>query len=351
MLRKSWMVFFCLAVFGLVACSKKEGEGMPPVFVTMAPVKEQDWQASVQATGSLQAVQGAQIKSEVAGRVTKIYFTSGQSVHAGDLLIDINPTVLRAQYNAAEANAKLQESNYQRSKILYRQKVISKADYDNALANKENTKSLAEAAAASLAQASIHAPFDGTVGINLVNVGDYAAVGTPLLNLEQLDRVRVDFSVPENYAGKVKVGDKVSLASEDSDAKPVLGQVTGVDTAIDQTTRLLALQAIVPNDAAHHLLPGAFSQVTLFYGPVTQTLSVPQTAIVYDGKTHKVYVPENQKAKEIPIEVGERFSDQVIVKSGLKPGQVIITSGLIKLHEGSPIIDLASMSKMAPPKK
>jgi membrane fusion protein (multidrug efflux system) len=352
MFKKNLLVIVCLSLIGIAACSKKDDDhGAPPVFVTTAPVKTIAWQKSVQATGTLQAIQGAQLKSEVSGRVTKIYFKAGQVVHAGDPLIDINPSILLAQYNAAQANAQLQAANFQRAKKLYQQKIISKADYDNAFASAASTKSLADAAAANLAQARVKAPFDGTAGINLVNVGDYVALGVPLLNLQQLNKLRVDFSVPELYAGMVKVGDKVKLTIGDTGDTAVTGQVIGIDSAIDQTTRMLALQGIVSNDADHHLLPGGYTQVTLYYGPGTNYVEVPQTAVVDEDASHKVYILEGQKAKEIPIEVGERVGDQVIVKSGLKPSQVIITSGLIKLHDGASVIDEAAMAKMQAAKK
>jgi membrane fusion protein (multidrug efflux system) len=352
MFKKNFLGIVCLSLIGMVACSKKDdGSSAPPVFVTTAPVKTIAWQKSVQATGSLKAIQGAQLRSEVAGRITKIYFKAGQVVHAGDPLIDINPSILFAQYKAAQANAQLQSENFQRAKKLYQQKIISKADYDNAFANAANTKSLADAAAANLAQARVKAPFDGTAGINLVNEGDYVGLGIPLLNLQQLDKLRVDFSVPELYAGLIKVGDKVKLMLGDTGDTIIAGQVTGIDSAINQTTRMLALQGVMPNDAEHHLLPGGYAQVTLYYGPSTSYVEVPQTAVVNEDASHKVYITENQKAKEVPIEVGERVGDQVIVKSGLKPGQVIITSGLIKLHDGASVIDETSMAKMQAAKK
>ncbi len=335
----------------LVACSQSGDQSGPPVFVTMAPVKTQAWQSNVEATGSITAIQGSQLKSEVAGRITKIYFKPGQQVHLGDPLIDINPTVLAAQYKALQATAILQQANYARARKLYREKVISKADMDQALANKQTAEANASAAFASLAQAHLTAPFDGTVGVHLVNVGNYVSVGTPLVNLEELDHLRVDFSVPENYAGQVKMGDKVEVTLSDNNNQKVTGSVMGIDTAIDQNTRLLSLQALVPNTSEQSLLPGGFAQVKLFYGPVSQAVVVPQEAVVNDGAEHEIYKVVNQHAKAVPITVGERFDDSIIVKSGLKPGDIIVTAGMLKLHDGAMVLDTAMMQKMPQKKK
>lgn len=343
MLNKKWLYHTSISLsLLLVACSKSQGPEAPPVVVETAPVEVQAWQDSVQATGTLKAIQGAEIRSEVAGRVTKIYFTSGQQVKAGDSLIDINPNVLAAQLKADQATAALQQANFKRAQQLYKQKFISKADYDQARANQDTAIATAKAAAASLAEAQIKAPFAGTVGINLINVGDYTAQGTPLLHLEQLDKLRVDFSVAEEYANQVAVGDKVELHLKNNGAQTFVGRVTGVDSAIDNDTRMLALQAVVPNTQAHTLLPGGFAQVKLYYGPSKQVLTVPQIAVAVDGDDHKVFKVVAGHAQSTPVTVGERFGDQVVIESGLQASDVIVTNGLVKVHDGAAVVNAAT---------
>lgn len=342
-------VIVMLSALLFSACGQKSEEGEPPVFVTIAPVKTQAWQNSVDATGTLNAIQGAELKAEVAGRITKIYFSPDQKVRAGDPLIDINPGILMAQLKLQQATEVLQNANFQRAKKLYRQGVISHADFDQAKANDAEAVANVNAAEANLAEAKVKAPFDGTVGISQLNVGSYVNLGDPLVSLEQLDPLRVDFSVPEAYAGKIFPGDKVELLLKDNGVETYVGKVTAIDSSIDQTTRMLAIRATVSNEKLK-LLPGGFAQVKLYYGPVQTVMTVPQDAVVNDGDAHEIYLVDKGKAKEVPITVGERFGDAIIIKSGVKPGNLIVTSGLVKLHDGATIIDVAAKPK-EPPKK
>jgi membrane fusion protein (multidrug efflux system) len=340
------LILFIAAIiscFLFAGCSKSGQGSMPPAIVVTAPVKTQLWQNSINATGALSPIQGTQFKSDVAGRVTKIYFQPGQKIHTGDALLDINPTALAAQYKAAQATADLQQANYRRAKILYQQKVISRADFDTTLYNRDSAAASANAAAASLALAQIKAPFDGTIGIQLVNVGNYVAAGTPLFNLEQLDQLRADFQIPERYTAQVKNGDKfiLSLKNDATQDDQISGQITGIDTAINSETRMLALQGIVVNNPQHPLLPGNFAQVQLFYGKPYQVMTVPSIAVTEDGVSHKIYKVDKGIAHLVPVTLGQRFSDRIIIETGLQPGDVVVIDGLIKLHDGDAVANAA----------
>lgn len=337
--RKSlWFRFFTLfSILFIAGCgqSSKHAAGQKEV-VEIAPVKMQSWQDNLKTTGTLSALQGVQFKSEMAGRVTKIYFHPGDKVQAGQMLLEINPANVEAQYHAAQAAAVLQQSNYHRAQLLYRQKVISQADLDTALYNKNSALAEEKSAQASLDLAEVKAPFSGTMGLALVNVGSYVAVGTPLFNLEQLDRLRVDFQIPERYANQAKVGDALTVAPS------ISGRVTGVDTAIDPATRMLGVQAVIENTSANTLLPGSFAEVQWFYGPVRQVLFVPQTAVLDEGVAHKVYKVTKGIAHAVPVSIGQRFNDQIIIQSGLKAGDQIVANGLIKLHDGDAVVSAHS---------
>ena len=333
--RKSiWFGFFTLIPLLFIAScgqSSKHTSGQKSV-VEIAPVTMQSWQDNLKTTGTLTALQGVQFKSEIAGRVTKIYFHPGDKVQSGQMLLEINPANAEAQYHAAQAAAVLQQSNYHRAQLLYRQKVISQADLDTALYNKNSALATEKAAQANLDLAQVKAPFSGTMGLALVNLGSYVAVGTPLFNLEKLDQLRIDFQIPERYANQVKVGDALTL----SPAIP--GRVTGVDTAIDPATRMLGVQAVIENVGVNTLLPGGFAELQWFYGPVKQVLFVPQTAVLDEGVTHKVYKVIKGIVHAVPVSIGQRFNDQIIIQSGLKAGDQIVTNGLIKLHDGDAVV-------------
>ena len=346
-LHKGFFAFLTLCVFsGLTACSKGGQQGMPPAMVPLGAVKSQDWQSSVVATGTVNAIQGAQLKAEVAGRITKVYFTSGQTVHTGDPLIDINPLALEAAYKSAKATAVFNEANYRRSVILFHKKFISQQDMDTALSNKETSEAALHVAEANLAEAKVKAPFDGTVGINLVNVGDYVAIGDALFNIEQLNQLRIDFVVPENLSGFIHLGDRVVLTVKDNPGAPTYtGKVIGLDTAIDQSTRMLAVRAVFANDQKDtHILPGSFAEARLYYGPRTRVAILPQTAVVSDAEVNSVYLVDKGHAKLTPVKLGERFADQVVAISGIQPGAMIVTSGIVKVHDGDAVVDPAMMA-------
>lgn len=325
-------IFALLCLFTLTACGHSDRDAPQKIVVDIAPVQTQSWQDSLKTTGTLSALQGVQFKSEVAGRVTKIYFHPGQKVHTGDLLLEINPAAVSARYNAAQAALVLQEANYRRAQLLYRQKVISQVDLDTALYNKDSALAAEKAAAANLDLAEVRAPFSGTMGIELITLGSYAVIGTPLFNLEKLDQLRVDFQIPERYTAQVKLNDKVILSPG------ISGHVTGIDTAIDPETRMLGAQAVIDNTGANTLLPGAFAEVQWFYGPERQVLFVPQTAILDEGVNHKIYKVVSGVAHAVLVTVGQRFNDQIIIQSGLKAGDEIVTNGLVKLHDGDKVV-------------
>lgn len=319
-------------LFALTACGRSDRHDEQKIVVDIAPVQAQSWQDSLKTTGTLSALQGVQFKSEVAGRITKIYFHPGQKVHAGDLLLEINPAAVSARYNEAQAAAVLQAANYRRAQLLYRQKVISQAELDTALFNKDTALAAEKAAAANLDLAEIRAPFSGTMGLELITLGSYAAVGTPLFNLEKLDQLRVDFQIPERYIAQVTLNDKVMLTPG------ISGHVTGIDTAIDPETRMLGVQAVIDNTGTNTLLPGAFAEVQWFYGPERQVLFVPQTAILDEGVNHKIYKVVSGVARAVLVTVGQRFNDQIIIQSGLKEGDDIVINGLVKLHDGDTVV-------------
>lgn len=317
--------------------SNAVGAGIPPSMVNVSIAKLQAWQTQIPATGTLSAIQGVMLKSEVAGRVTKIYFDSGADVAAGAALVDIDPGVIQAQLAQAIAKAKLSSDDYQRAIQLFQRGALSKQDMDTALSNKLADAAVVKQELAQLNQYQIHAPFSGKLGLRQFNLGDYISAGQALVNLQQLDPLRVDFTVPENYLGQIQVDDVVQIQSDTDPNTTIVGKVTAIDSAIDPATRTIALRASVPNPN-QKLLPGGFVQVVLLAGKPQQLVTVPQTAIVYDASGNYVYTVVNNHAVKTPITIAQQNSDQIAMATGLKAGDQVVVAGQLKIGDGSPVM-------------
>ncbi len=311
--------------------------GIPPSMVSVTNAVTQPWQQQIPATGTLTAMQGVLLKSEVAGRVTKIYADSGTNVNAGDPLVDIDPGMMQAQLASAIAKANLSSNYYNRALDLFQKGALSKQDLDTALSNKNSDAATVHQAQAQLAQYEIHAPFAGRLGLRQFNLGDYISVGQALFNLQQLDPLRVDFTVPENYLSAIGVGDGIQIQSDTIPNQSMKGSVSAIDSAIDPTTRTIALRAVIPNPQ-QKLLPGGYVEVTLLAGKPQMLITIPATAVVFDPTGSYVYTVVNQHAVKTLINIAQQSSTQVAVSSGLKLGDQVITAGQLKIGDGSPVM-------------
>jgi membrane fusion protein (multidrug efflux system) len=327
----------CVAIPSLSYAGKKDQGGMPPAVVAIAPVKVETWQNNVTAIGTLSANQGIVIKPEIEGRVTGVYFRSGDYVKVGTPLLQINPDILKAQYAQAEAKAKLAKANYQRTITLYNKRVFAKADLDTALANYQSDQATADQAKASLEQSLIRAPFSGRLGMRQVNLGDYVASGQAIVNLEATDPMRVDFSVPEIYINQVALGQTVDISSRSYLKTTFKGRVYALDSMIDPNTRTLAVRAVIANKE-QKLIPGAFVDVKLLTGKPQKTIVIPQTALSYEGNNINVYKVVNGKAVKTQVTTGMRKDDNIAILTGLKAGDSVITAGQMKVTDGQAVM-------------
>jgi membrane fusion protein (multidrug efflux system) len=324
-LWKGWEYFVAIKTAEYMAHMKTN--------VVVATAKPQDWQTKLQASGTLNATQGVMLKSQVSGNVTKIYFHSGDNVKAGDILLEINPGILKANLAAAQATADLNSGDYERAIALFKRGALSKQDLDTALANKASAEANLQAVKAQLAENIITAPVSGKLGLTQYNLGDYITVGQQLVNLQSIDTLRVDFSVPQNNASEVGVGDKVTVQSDSFPDETFQGTVSAVDTAVDINTRTVAVRAHIPNPNGK-LLPGSFVQVTLDAGGTKMLVSIPQVAVVYNANGNYVYKVVNGKAIKTSIKILQENKHQVAV-TGLNNGDVVVTQGQLKIHDGA----------------
>jgi membrane fusion protein, multidrug efflux system len=343
--------FFC-GVFPLTSLAKPTAQGakMPPAIVSVIKVQEQGWQEQVHSTGTLTADQGIMVKAEVPGRVTRVYFKSGQLVKQGDPLVELDQSILRAQLQNFQAQLRLNELQYKRYSDLYKKHFVSTSEYDTAAANLQSTQAQVAQVQAQLNQMLIKAPFSGKLGLAQVDLGDYVSAGQIIVNLQDTNPMRVDFSVPEVYLSKVAVGNTVLVHSNSSPGQTFKGNVYAFEASIDPNTRTLAMRASVPN-TDNKLIPGSFVDVTLLLGQAAKLLSLPQTALISSLEGDYVYRAINGRAVKTPVVVQKRSSQQAIISSGLTVGDTVITDGQLKIpFDGAPIMTLPTQPSASPTK-
>lgn len=343
-----FVIGMCLSVL-VLAKNEEHGEAMPPAPVEAMTVKATTTQQQVVSTGSLLAIPGIIVRPEISGRITKIFFRPGETVKQGTALVEINPDVNQAQLANAQANLKLQQLNFERFNSLYQTRTVSKAEYDKARADLESARAQVDLQSANLRQTLIRAPFDGKIGLNLINVGDYLTAGKDIASLQSLNPIYVDFPVPEVYLRQISVGQPISLASESYPDAKFTGKVFAIDPLLNQNTRTISVRGVVPNDA-DELLPGAFAEVTLFTSKPQEAIKIPQTAVVHDAAGNYVYRYVDGKAVKTLVSLGARDQQSVMVLNGLRAGDVVITAGQLKIFaDNYPTILMAKDGKPVPP--
>jgi membrane fusion protein, multidrug efflux system len=351
-------------IFGMQAMGKKGMEQyfdnmpIPPATIGTARAVTQTWQAQLEAPGSVVAVNGTTLTSEVGGLITAIAFDSGQSVKKGDLLVQLDSAETRGELSRLQAQAELADLNRKRREKLFALEAISKSDLDAAMSEYAAAKAAVEAQRARLGQKDIRAPFDGELGIRQVNLGEYLSPGGAIVTLQSLDPVDVDFELPEDRVGQVKSGFKITVETAAYPGRLFAGEVFAIEPRVDPATRNFKIRARVPNpDRA--LRPGQFGKVRLDLPMSQSVVVVPRTAIDYNAYGNAVYVvtqkkvdPNAKPAEPMPgappptdLEVAQRFvktgpvrGDFVSITEGLKDGEEIATSGLLKLRSGMPVI-------------
>lgn len=338
--------FFSFNTNVLAQQKKAQAKKMPPTIVEVYKAEQKQWQPSIEAAGSFSAFNGIMLSSEVAGRVTKIHFASGQYTHAGDLLIEIYPDIMQADLARYQAQLKQSQVDYERNLKLYKRGFVDKATLDSKLAARDEDKADVNSAKAQLCQHLIQSPFTGKLGLRKVSLGDYVNLGQPLVNLQSIDPMRVDFSVPQKYLAEIKIGDSVSISSE-TFPRTYTGIIYALDSKVDENTRMLDMRARIANPN-HVLVPGVFVSVTIKIKHAEPVIVIPATAIVYAEGNNYVYCMVNHKAVQTKVVLGKLLkNNQVIVAKGLSAGDLAIIGGQVKLFNGAPVITTAEYQQMA----
>lgn len=321
----------------------------PPQTVSTMKAGSESWQPEQSSVGSLRAVRGADLAFDVAGLVSRVNAKSGQLVKQGEVLVELNADDIIAQQRQLEANAALLKTTLERARQQLAYKGISQAEFDSAAANVKAAQAGIAQQAALVAKRQLRAPFDGRVGIVTLTPGSYINAGTAVLTLQQLDPVFVDFNVPQRNLGEVKVGQKLSITVDGIADQRFEGTVTAVSPKVEASSRNVQVEASLPNPQ-ELLKPGMFANVALQVGTAQAYLTLPQGAVTFNpyGETVFLVVPSDKKnekgepepptAQSVFVTTGSRRGDQVAILTGIKEGDEVVTSGQLKIKNGTPLI-------------
>jgi membrane fusion protein (multidrug efflux system) len=314
----------------------------PAQTVSTTIIEYSKWQPQVKAVGSLRAVHGVQVTTEVAGLVRSVDFKSGQDVRAGQALVQLNAAPDIAQLRALTAEANLAGLVYHRDLIQYQAQAISRAQLDTDEANLKSAQDQEAAQAALVAKKTVLAPFSGRLGITTVNPGQYLNPGDAIVSLEALDPIYVDFMLPQDELARVASGQSVHVTTSTFGDQGFQGKITSIDPLVNPSTRNFEAEATIPNPG-HRLLPGMFVRVAVDAGAPVRYLTLPQTAIAYNPYGETVFLVRNAGSAHATVELtfvtlGPTRGDQVAVVKGLKQGDVVVTSGQMKLKNGTRIL-------------
>ncbi|MDE2133186.1 MAG: efflux RND transporter periplasmic adaptor subunit [Alphaproteobacteria bacterium] len=301
------------------------------------------WQSQLRSVGTLHAVEGADLASEISGLVTRIGFRAGEDVRKGMLLVQLRDDSDRAQLAALRAGAELAAATYARDAALIKVNAISKTEYDTAFANMKSARAQANAQAATVEKKAIRAPYDGRVGIRQVDIGQYVNAGQVVVTLQQLDPIDVDFQVPQQQLSLLRVGDKVTLATDAVAGRSFNGMIAAFDPKVDPATRNVHVRASIEN-RQKLLLPGMFATVVTDIGSMKSYITLPQTAVVFNPYGDTVFVVVKAKAADGSeqlvaqqrfVTTGETRGDQIAILGGVSTKDIVVSAGQIKLKNGT----------------
>ena len=346
----------CFLVFGLVFGIQAvmrigmnqffDNMPMPAASITVAEAEEASWARGISAVGTARAVNGTQLTTEAAGIVTEIRFNSGDMVEKGDILLRLDDATDRAELQSLRAAAELARLELDRSKRLNQQGSISKAELDRSQSQADQASGALNAQQARVNQKTIRAPFSGQLGIRQVDLGEYLSPGTPVVSLQQLDPVYIEFSLPEQRLASIDLEMDIEATVDAWPGERFAGQITAMEPGVNPGTRNFTIQATLDNPD-HKLRAGMFARVNIDLGDAEALLAIPQTAVSYNPYGNAVFVVVEGEADENGepaltvsrrfVRTGRTLGDMVAITEGLEPGDRVATSGLLKLSNNASV--------------
>lgn len=298
-------------------------------------VTASDFSNDLEVTGTLEANESVELRSEVSGLVTSINFKEGANVSKGSLLVKINDRDIQAQLQQALTKQQLSATVENRSKQLLEKGAISQEEYDTSLADLQSLKAQTQLIRAQLAKTAIYAPFSGKIGLRSISVGGYITPTTLIATLSNINPLKISFSVPEKYIGQIKPNSEISFTTAGFN-KTFTGKVFAIEPGINTQTRTLQIKALVPNPN-DELRPGSFAKIKLALSTIKDALLIPNQAIIPVLKGKTVYISKDGKAEQVPVEASTRTADHILITSGLNVGDTVLTTGAMALKPGSPV--------------
>ncbi len=321
-------------ISGLIKMGKEmEKAGPPPEVVSTAIAKQETWESALTSVGTISPFKGVAVSNDAPGVVTAIRFESGAIVKLGDVLVELDANVERAQLAAVVARRDLAAVNAGRSRALVASNSIPKAQLDNDEALVKSSASDVGALQAQIARKTVRAPFAGRLGIRAINLGQYLNPGTTITSLESMDSVFVDFTLPQQNLADVAVGSVVHITLEGDAGAPFEGVVKAIDPAVDPMTRSIKVRASIPNQK-EQLRAGMFANVSIVLAEQKAYVTVPATGVVHASFGDSVFIVEDKKARQQFVKTAGSRGDFVAIADGLKAGQEIVTAGAFKLRNG-----------------
>ena len=324
------------------------GMGLPPATVSTMVVATSEWQPKLTSVGNVRAFRGVELSTEIGGLVLTVPIKSGQDVKEGDLLIKLNDASDVAQLKSLKAMADLAKIINERDRQQLAIQAISKNVFDTSAADANSKQAQVESQTALVAKKNLKAPFSGRVGIVSINPGQYVNPGDKLLTLQTLDPIFVDFNLPQSNAEQIQVGQEVVVTTDAFKDASFTGKITAVSPKVDTNTRNIQVEAQIANPDKK-ILPGMFANVNIQVGEQAKLLTLPQTAVTYNpyGSTVFVAKPTGKKdkqgkpaleAQQVFVTTGATRGDQVAILKGVEEGATVVTSGQLKLKNGTPLI-------------
>ena len=312
----------------------------PPATVASTEVELRTWQPYLRAVGSVAAMQGVFVTTEVPGQVSSILFESGRSVEANDVILQLDDSVDRADLDGLLAQQTLATLQFERNKKLLNDRSVSRSEYDQSRAQLDGAKASVAAKRASISKKKIRAPFSGQLGIVEVDPGEYLSPGARIVPLQALDPVYVDYALPERRFSQVKVGQSIIVEVQAYPERSFTGTISAINPGIDPGTRSVRLRATLDNPG-HLLRPGMFTEVRTVLPAREGVLTLPRTAITYNPYGESVFIIQTQDGAQVVqrrrVKIGEVRNGRVEIVDGLQAGDTVVAAGQVKLRNGQPV--------------
>jgi len=342
-----------LSAIGLVkyrqiqaATSQSASYQPPPEAVTTIVAKQEPWEQTLGSIGTVSAINGVTVTADLPGVVEQISFESGRSIRQGEVLVKLDTRQEEAQLTAAEAQRDLDDLNLARSRGLLDQGITSQADYDQAVAEAKQAAARVGEIRATIQRKVIKAPFTGILGIRLVNLGQYLQGGDPIVPLQSLDPIHVDFGMPQENLGHVAVSQSIRVFPEGEAGAAAEGKISAIDSLVDSATRNVHVQATLANGEGR-LHPGMFVKVNVILPAQESVVTLPSSAVRYAPYGNSVFIVEDVKGpkggtyrgvRQQFVKLGSERGDQIAVLTGVKAGEEVVTSGVFKLRNGAAVL-------------